>query len=394
MGAVGVDETRIVHVSRQSASMAGSIGAGERHCSSSGLSARLNRGTFLDEREEASERPSKVHCAPKLSAVVVHYNDPEHLRTCVDALCEDPAIADIVVVDNASDSDALAAVMATDGHVQVVASPVNLGFGGGANLGLAYAMEECVVFLNPDTFPEAGCMTALAEHLSKHGGVVGPVVRTGPTSSPEYGCVVDRMLLPRGMEVPAEPLYVHGCCLATTKACFAAVGGFDDRYFLFQEDVEFCWQALRQELPVAVVAGARLTHAGGAVVVGGYRRKGSFETSSRRILLRERNGWAVVIACAPGRRMVQLLAWSFVRTLAFTGVLLAYSRPIDALRLWGGLVWNVTHLRGTLERRRHAGVTRKGEQMAWNRVDRRLFMWDFVRRGERLRFVDKGCGEV
>lgn len=383
-------------MSRPYAGDGAEIGAGERHSSSWELPRMPDRPSFPSDRERASERLSCVGCAPELSAVVVHYNDPEHLQTCVDALREDPAIADIVVVDNASDPEALAVVLGTEtgGGVRVVASPVNLGFGGGANLGITYAMEEFVVFLNPDTLPEPGCMTALAEHLFQHGGVVGPVVRTGPTGSPEYGYVVDRMLLLRALDKPGDPLYLSGCCLATTKACFAAVGGFDDRYFLFQEDVEFCWQALRRGFPVTVLGGAMLTHAGGAVTVGGYRRNGLVETSSRRILLRERNSWAVIIACASGRRMVQLLAWSFVRTVAFTGVLLVYGRPMDAMRLWGGLVWNVTHLRSTLKRRRHAGVTRKGEQMAWDRVDRRLFMWDLVWRGERLRFVDKGFEEA
>lgn len=348
----------------------------------------------MNEGERAHARRASVDNAPKLSAVVVHYNDPEHLRTCVDALRDDPAVTDIIVVDNASYPDALAVVVDIGSDVQVVASPVNLGFGGGANLGFTHAREKFVVFLNPDVVPEPGCMTALAEHLAEHGGVVGPVVRTGPSDLPEYGCVVDRMLLPRAMDVPGEPLYVHGCCLATTKDCFDAVGGFDERYFLFQEDVEFCWQALRRENPVAVLGTAMCTHAGGAVAAGGYRRNGLVETSSFRILLRERNGWAVVIACAPGGQVVQLLAWSFLRTLAFTGVLLVYRRPMAVLRLWSGLIWNVTHLRTTLDRRRRAGVTRRGEQVAWNRVDRRLFLWDLARRGERLRFVDTEAVEV
>lgn len=385
---VDVDQARIIGVIRQYLGEGSSPDAGGRYSSSFKLSRLPERPTLSSDRERASEHLSDARCPPKLSAVLVHYNDPEHLRTCVDALRDDPAIADIIVVDNASDPEALALVTATCGDLQVVVSPVNHGFGSGANQGIAHATEELVVFLNPDTVPEPGCMTALAEHLLEHGGVVGPVVRTGTTGPTEYGCVVDRFLLPRGMDRPGKPLYVQGCCLATTKACFAAVGGFDDRYFLFQEDVEFCWQALRRDFSVTVLDTAGLTHAGGAVAVGGYRRNGLVETSSRRILLRERNSWAVVIACAPASRMAQLLAWSFVRTLAFAGILLVYNRPKDMLRLWSGLVWNVTHLRSTLERRRHAGVTRRGEKMAWNRVDRRFFLWDLVRRGERLRFVD------
>jgi len=327
-----------------------------------------------------------------LSAVVVHYNDPEHLVLCLDALRRDPGIDEIVVVDNAPDAQAAAIAACRD--VQIVVSPVNLGFGGGANLGAAHCTGDLLVFLNPDAVPDPGCMAALAEHLSDHGGVLGPLVRTGPDSTPEYGYTVDRMLLPRGMDRPGEPLYVTGCCLATTRSCFEAVGGFDARYFLFQEDVEFCWQALRRGFAVAALPAATLVHVGGAAAAGGYRRAGRIETTSSRILLRERNGWAVILACAPGRRVPQLLALSMVRTVAFAGFLASHGRLRDVARLWRGLLWNVVHLHATLERRRYPGVTSSGEQTAWGRMARQFFLWDLVRRGERLHFVDKTPAET
>lgn len=326
---------------------------------------------------------------PRLSVIVVHYNDPEHLVLCVDALRCDLRVDEIVVVDNGSEPNTIKAVTASRDDVKIVCSPVNLGFGGGANLGAAHATGDLIAFLNPDTIPDSGCMTALAQALSENGGVAGPQVRTGPDGVPEYGCTIDRMLLPSAMDGPGDPLYVQGCCLATTRSCFDAVGGFDDRYFLFQEDVEFCWQALRRGFPVVVVPGAGLAHAGGAVAGGGYRRSGRIETSSRRILLRERNSWAVIIACAPRRCIPQLLALSLLRTVVFTGILLFYGRPRDASRLWwAGLAWNVVGLRPVLERRRRFGVTHSDEQGAWSRVERRFYLWDLARKGERLRFVD------
>lgn len=337
---------------------------------------------------EAARLPAQVS-PRRLSAVVVHYNDPEHLVLCLDALRRDPGIDEIVVVDNASDAQAAAAVSAACSDVQLVLSPVNLGFGGGANLGAAHSAGDLLVFLNPDAVPDPGCMSALATHLSEHGGVLGPLIRTGPDATPEYGYTVDRMLLPRGMDQPGEPLYITGCCLATTRSCFDAVGGFDARYFLFQEDVELCWQALRRGFAVAALPEATLVHVGGAAAAGGYRRAGRIETTSSRILLRERNGWAVILACAPGRRIPQLLALSLLRTVAFAGLLASHGRLRDAARLWRGLVWNVIHIQATLERRRYPGVTGRSEDAAWGRVARQFFLWDLARRGERLHFVHK-----
>jgi len=332
----------------------------------------------------STEGPSR----PRLSAVVVYYNDAEHLSACVDILLRDPAISEIVVVDNASPGQAAEAIVGARRPVQIVRSTTNLGFGGGANLGAAAITGDLLVFLNPDTLPDPDCMTALAEHLAERGGVAGPVVRTGTGGGPEYGCTVDRMLLLRALDQRLEPLYVSGCCLATTRSCFDAVGGFDARYFLFQEDVEFCWQALRRGYAVDVVAAAGLVHAGGAAAAGGYRRAGRIETSSTRILLRERNSWAVLVACAPARSMPGLLLLSVLRMLVFAGLLFRHGRPADTARLVGGLWWNVTHLSGSLARRRRPGVTPVGEHLAWDRVSQKSFLWDLARRGERLRFVD------
>lgn len=363
----------------------------------SGAAGDVGLGQHQNARSGALQSdvqpPVSAVGGPKLSAVVVHHNDTEHLLACVQALQRDGRIDEIVVVDNASDPDATAAVANCQG-VQVVLSPVNLGFGGGANLGVAHTTGDFIVFLNPDTVPDPGCMAALAEHLTKHGGVVGPLVRTGPDGSPEYGYTIDRMLLPRALDHAGGPLYVSGCCLATTRCCFDTVGGFDNRYFLFKEDTEFCWQALRRGFSVAVLPGAGLAHVGGTAAAGGYRRAGRVETSSSRILLRERNSWAVLVSCAPGRRIPQLLALSMVRAAAFTGILILHGRPGDAVRVWLGLVWNVVHLRATLHRRWRAGVTPRGEREAWVRVERRFFLWDLARRGERLRFVDTEKAEV
>lgn len=330
----------------------------------------------------------------QMTAVVVNYNGGDDLLACVESLVGDPGIGEVIVVDNASDDGSADAIRRMSTDTTVVLSPENLGFGGGANLGATHASGDLLVFLNPDTVPDPDCMTLLAHHLFIHDGVVGPAVRNGTGGPVEFGCTVDRMLLLRALDHPGRPLYISGCCLATTRSCFDAIGGFDARYFLFQEDVEFCWQALRRGFIVEALPGASLIHAGGAVTAGGYRRAGRIETSSMRILLRERNSWALLLACVPARHLLYVLATSIVRTIAFTGIMVKHRRLGGAVRLWIGVAWNVRHVRTTLERRRRPGVDPSAAVQAWDRVARPFFLWDLIRRGERLRFVDGERAEV
>ena len=327
-----------------------------------------------------------------LTAIIINSNGGPYLQACVASVLSDPCVREVIVVDNASSDGSARAVRQVAGRTKVILSSENLGFGGGANWGAAYALTDLLVFLNPDVLPEGGCMEALARHLLIYGGVAGPTVRQMANDALEYGATIDRMLLPRGLDRPRKPLYVQGCCLATTRSCFQAVGGFDARYFLFAEDMEYCWQALRRGFSVQVVTEASVCHIGGTSATGGYSRAGRIETSSTRVLLRERNSWTALLACAPLRHLPSLLLLSAARTLAFTAVLLGHHRMADCLHLWGGLGWNLRNLPTTLARRRRPGVNRMASIASWHRVDRNFFLWDSFRRGHRLRFVDSPQG--
>lgn len=324
-----------------------------------------------------------------MSVVVVYYRDADHLAVCVEAVLQDPAVTEIVVVDNASGDGVAATVGDSFRSIRVVDAGANLGFGGGANVGATYATGDILVFMNPDVVVLPGALSALVAHLQDHGGVAGPVLRNGPDGGDEHGATVDRMLLPRGLaHHGAKPLFIQGCCLGITRACFDAVGGFDARYFLIEEDVELCWQALRRGFCVDVVPTARVHHVGGSAIGGGYRRGAGIETSSQRILLRERNSWALLLACVPSRALVTVWALSLLRGSCFSGLLFIRGRRADACKVWTGPFWSIGHLGATLARRRRPGVRREHEEEAWNRLATRPFILELMWKRERLQFVD------
>lgn len=320
--------------------------------------------------------------------IIVNFNGGHDLLLCLGALDTQFPIHEVLVVDNASVDGSIEVAAERFPHATILRSEENLGFAGGANLGARHAVGDVLIFLNPDTIVGPGCIDRLAAELMFHPGVAGPLIITDGLEQCERGATIDLMGLPRGLTEDRPPLYVHGCCLATSRECFDSVGGFDERYFLFAEDVEYSWQALRHGYEVRVVEEAAARHRGGAVAIGGYLRDGHIETTSMRILLRERNTAAMLLACAPVLWLPVLLLTSLARTAAFAALLVVNGRSRDAGRLLTGLSWNVRQIRATMRRRWRQGTTAEGVQRAWRRVAFRLFLWDLARSGLEVRFVD------
>ena len=326
--------------------------------------------------------------AVSVSSVIVYYRDPVHLAARLDSVCDDEAVSEVIVVDNAS-GDGVVEAEAAHRRVRVLAAQGNLGFAGGANLGAALARGDVLVFLNPDVVVDPGSLGVLGRYLARHDGIAGPVVWQGAAPLAECGSTADRMLLLRALSAgEPDPLYVTGCCLGMTRRCFDAVGGFDQRFFLVNEDVELCWQALRRGFDVAVVPNATVRHAGGAAIGGGYRTDRGIETTAKRIVLREHSSWGVLLACVPGRHLATVAAASLVRAAAFGALLAGRGTWRAAASVWAGPIWGMALSPGSLARRRRPGFDPAAEAGAWDRVARSFFAWEVLRRGERLTFVD------
>ena len=311
---------------------------------------------------------------------------------CLASIERRSPLVEIVVVDNASTDGSVRAVKERHPDVEVIENHRNVGFGAAANLAVSRSRGAVILLLDSDTVLEHGCMEALYREVLQGDGVAGAAIYQGGRTLPEYGCTKDLMGLPSALDrMPqggARPLYVPSCCLATSRRCFEVVGGYDERYFLFDDDVEYCWQALRRGYNVRVVPEARARHRGGASTPGGYTRNGVVETSSRRIRWRERNALNTAVACAPLYVLPAAVVASLARTSAFVILLLLHHRYRAALALFCGVVHNLAWLPATIRRRMRPGVTARGSREAWSRVARRLYAIDYLRKHVRVRFVD------
>jgi len=285
--------------------------------------------------------------------VIVNFDGGPGLVECIDSVLTQSVPVSIVVVDNGSTDGSDLQVTHRYREVTVCHPPRNLGFGEAVNFAVSTHAGETIVVLNPDVVLRDGCLPAMLAALKARPGVVGPVLHVSASGTTEAGLTVNHTGMPTVQAGDRAPLFVPGCVLATTRFVFEQVGGFDGRYFLFVEDVEFCWRVLLAGFEVAVAGDAQADHEGGGSVAGGYLRPGArYRTSELRVALRERNTMALMISCAPRWWLPVVLPVLVGRCAAEAAGAVVLGRPSLAWSIVRGVGWNVRELPTSIRRRR------------------------------------------
>lgn len=210
---------------------------------------------------------------PQLSVVIVNWNGADYLGECVDSVAG--AGREVVVVDNGSTDDSEGRVRATRPDLQWIANTDNLGFSTAANQGLAAARGEFVLFLNPDARSNDDAVAAALSVLDecRDVGLVGVAIRDPegaltPTVEPFFSFrslrrarAVDRVTAPTGT-APVEIDWCHGVFLACRRDEMRELGGFDERFFLYAEDMDLCHRVHESGRRVVYLPWVSIVHEG------------------------------------------------------------------------------------------------------------------------------------
>lgn len=221
-------------------------------------------------------------------AVVVTYESSRHLGACLAAL---PPETRVVVVDNASTDGS--AKVAEELGASVVRNVSNRGFAAAANQGARLCRRDLVLFLNPDAVIARADLQVLIDAMERDPRLfaVGPRLRHPdgtsqqawwPFPSPARTWL-EAFGLHRlhGSHPPADGIvpFVVGACLLVRRTRFEALGGFDERFWLYGEEADLCYRARRLGWSVRFVAHATARHVGGAS--GAVTRRTTFEHFQR-----------------------------------------------------------------------------------------------------------------
>jgi GT2 family glycosyltransferase len=264
---------------------------------------------------------------PSVVSIVVNYRGLEDTIGCLRSLLASECPRhEIVAVDNGSEPEEASAIRSAVGPlVHVVRSDRNLGYGGGANLGLRWAVAagaEYAWVLNNDTSVSVDTLAKLTAAMDREPsyGAISPEIAgpTGPdaprgvwfaggTASLGRGITGHRHdWLPDGqMIVPTG--YVTGCAMLLRCEALAAVGLFWERLFLYWEDVDLSLRLRSAGWLLGVLPGTRIYHRGHSGVVS---KIAQYQYHQNAILVARRHkGRAVALAALVS------LSWRVTRRL-------------------------------------------------------------------------------
>lgn len=222
---------------------------------------------------------------PRVSVVIVSYNARDHLAACLRALQAHAGVEhETIVIDNNSSDASRDVVRQTLPSARLVPNDRNAGFAVACNQGIVASRSPYVLLLNSDAELQPGTLPHLVDVLDERADVaaVGPrTLNSDGTPQLSWGPALStfsewrqrrkvravRARRPdalRLVEAEAreerEPDWVSASCLLTRRAALAEVKGFDEAFFLYEEDVDLCVRLRRQGWKVVYTPGGKVVH--------------------------------------------------------------------------------------------------------------------------------------
>lgn len=232
---------------------------------------------------------------PRCSVVIPHLQETEPLFSCLESLRHQSVELEIILVDNASTDGSVEKTLTAFPDVRVVRSRQNLGYAGGANLGLAHVEGRWCIFMNDDAVAAPGAIEALLEVLENAPEedipILQPTIRSSSdTSLFDYaggaGGLIDSWGYPFALgrlfehlerdtgqyELNGPLAWASGCCIAGATETFRILGGFEESFFAHFEEIDLCWRHRRNGGKIESVPRAIVYHQGSSTLPEGTRK--------------------------------------------------------------------------------------------------------------------------
>jgi len=231
---------------------------------------------------------------PKVSIIILNYNGASFLKNCLLSVEKQtyPNIETIVIDNNSSDES----YKLVEGlsQVKLIRLDENFGYAKANNLAVSKATGELVLFLNNDTELFSDMVEKLVESYQEK-SIICPaqilMVNRGNDNIGSTGNGMDIFGYPY-VDVDSRKtklFYVDGAAIFISKKDFIDIGMFDEKLFMFQEDIDLSWRAQLMGYKLIQCWDAKFYHFSGGAATGGGLKSKQYETSYFRRYMNEKN---------------------------------------------------------------------------------------------------------
>ena len=227
-----------------------------------------------------------------ISVCIINYNTVALLRDCLHSVLAQNA-DEIVVVDSASTDRSVEMMKAEFPSIAVMALSKNIGFGAASNRGIEACTSEQIVLLNADTRMKPGSLQSLRNYIEEHpeAAIIGPRI-LNPDETLQTSCfhfptpfhiflytsglyrliphlpILKQRTLQKIAGESARPVpWILGAALAFRRETFERLGGFDESFFMYFEEVDLCYRLFLRGKQIHFVPEAEVIHVGGGSTI-------------------------------------------------------------------------------------------------------------------------------
>jgi len=224
-----------------------------------------------------------------LSIIIVNYHHSHILDNCLESVYRtiEKIQFEVILVDNSSKDDGLEPILKRYTKIRFINNSKNMGFARANNQGAKIASGDFLLFLNPDTTMIEDAVESMLDYIRSDSsiGILGPKV-LNPDQTTQFSCRKfptawsglfnryslttrlfpnnrysrDYLMLDYDHSSIRSVDWVSGCCMMMSESTLKKVGGFDENYFLFIEDVDLCQVIKKKGLRVVYFPSVKIFH--------------------------------------------------------------------------------------------------------------------------------------
>jgi GT2 family glycosyltransferase len=289
-----------------------------------------------------------------ISVIIANWNGKKWLKDCLDSILGQTfSDFEILLIDNASSDDSVAYAKENYPDVKIIENRENMGFGRANNLGAKHAKGEVLFFLNNDTKIENNLFLEKFLLIKKENNlnIAGPKILDFNR---------DDVYKKRKLTIDftgylgwgRRTFFIEGSAMLIDREDFLKLGGFDEKYFMYSEDIDLCWRAWLIGMKVGICEGVSLIHFGGGSSEPTRLGNKGHKVPIFRRYETEKNNLRSLLKNYKIVNLFWILPLALMQIFFESSLYLITGNLKMFWNIWKAIIWNAANIKDTWQARR------------------------------------------